>query len=89
VLDHLLRKYRAVSLIHCTTKQNKVREIRTLHGWAWLHMPVIQALGRLKQEDFKFEDSLGYIARHCLKETKQNKNVLLEIVTVQEIILFP
>jgi hypothetical protein len=52
-------------------------------------MPVIQALGRLKQEDFKFEDSLGYIARHCLKETKQNKNVLLEIVTVQEIILFP
>jgi hypothetical protein len=33
---------------------------------------VIPALGRLKQEDCKFQVSMGYIVRPCLK-TKQNK----------------
>jgi hypothetical protein len=35
-------------------------------------MPVILALGRLKQEDCKFKASLGYIARTCLKIQKQD-----------------
>jgi hypothetical protein len=35
-------------------------------SWAWWHMPVIQALGRLRQEDHEFKDSLGCIARLCL-----------------------
>jgi hypothetical protein len=30
-------------------------------------MPAIPALGRLRQEDDKFEDSLDYIVRICLK----------------------
>jgi hypothetical protein len=37
------------------------------------HTPVISVLGRLRQEDYHFEVSLGYIVRLCLKKTKQNK----------------
>jgi hypothetical protein len=36
-------------------------------------MPVIPALGRLRQKDLKFETIPGYMARHCLKN-KQTKN---------------
>jgi hypothetical protein len=39
-------------------------------------MPVIPALGRLKQEDSEFEASLGYVVRPFLK-TKR-KLILLE-----------
>jgi hypothetical protein len=35
--------------------------------------PVIQALGKLRQEDSEFKASLGYTARHCLKKKKINK----------------
>jgi hypothetical protein len=31
-------------------------------------MPIIPALGRLRQEDHKFEDRLRYVARPCLKK---------------------
>jgi hypothetical protein len=41
-------------------------------------MPVIPALGRLKQENHEFEATLGYIVRSCFKKTnqtnKQTKN---------------
>jgi hypothetical protein len=36
-------------------------------------VPVIPALQRLKQEGSKFEASLGYIVRPCLKEKKKKK----------------
>jgi hypothetical protein len=37
-------------------------------------VPVIPALGRLKQQDGNFEASLGYVAlRPCLKTNEQQK----------------
>jgi hypothetical protein len=34
-------------------------------------MPAISVLGRLKQEDYKFEANLDYTARPCLKKKKK------------------
>jgi hypothetical protein len=42
-------------------------------SWAWWFTSVIPALGRLRQEDDKFEVSQGYISRPYLNKTKQNK----------------
>jgi hypothetical protein len=36
-------------------------------------MHVILALGKLKQKEHEFEDSLGYIARSCLKRRRRRK----------------
>jgi hypothetical protein len=36
-------------------------------------MPVIPALGRFRKEDLKFEASLSYIVRPCLKKNNNKK----------------
>jgi hypothetical protein len=40
-------------------------------GLAWYggSQPVISVLGRLRQEDCEFQDSLGYIATPCFQKT--------------------
>jgi hypothetical protein len=36
-------------------------------------MPIIPVLGRLRQENYKFKASLGYLARLCFKTSKQQQ----------------
>jgi hypothetical protein len=42
------------------------------HSQVWWYMSIIPTLGRLSQEHWRFEASLGYMIRPCLKsKTKQ------------------
>jgi hypothetical protein len=41
---------------------------------AWWFMPVISALGRLRQEDLKFKASLGYPVRENLSQNKEDED---------------
>jgi hypothetical protein len=38
-------------------------------------MPVLLALGRLREKDHGFEASLGYIGRTCLKSNNSNNKI--------------
>jgi hypothetical protein len=42
----------------------------------WECIPAIPAIGRQRQEDLKFEASLGYIAKGYLKKKKSNNPFL-------------
>jgi hypothetical protein len=45
-------------------------ELKKLGMVVHRYTPVLPPLGRLSQKDLKFKDSLGYIARPCLKRKK-------------------
>jgi hypothetical protein len=45
---------------------------------SWGYMPVIPALGRLRQEDPELEANLGYKARPCHKTTNKTKQTKRE-----------
>jgi hypothetical protein len=42
-------------------ENSRLEGLKSRSCWAWEHMPMISAFGRLKHEDFKFEANLGYI----------------------------
>jgi hypothetical protein len=42
-------------------------------------MPVIPALGRLRQEDYELETTVDYIARSCLKKEKSHVKVHISL----------
>jgi hypothetical protein len=46
-------------------KNEVLKEYRREESWKWWCMPVIPALGRLRQEDLEFLTSLTYTARPC------------------------
>jgi hypothetical protein len=49
----------------------RIPRIKWYLNQAWWVMPVIQALGRLRQEDHEFKASLVYVVRPCLKQNNQ------------------
>jgi hypothetical protein len=58
--------------------------IQKSRAGAWWHMPTIQAFGRLRQEDRKFEANLHYTARHCFIKIKLLLNVIAVVVMFSE-----
>jgi hypothetical protein len=51
-------------------------------------MPIISVLGRLRQEDQKFQASLGYKERPCLKKNKNKKDECESRLTISSHPLF-
>jgi hypothetical protein len=49
-------------------------------------MPVIQALGGLRQEDLRFKASMDYIASSCLKQTNKKLEIIEERINL---VFFP
>lgn len=70
-----------LSKTHCICEGRCLR-FHHLAG-KWWHRPVMSALGRLWQEDTKFQASLGYIVRHCCKTQKTKPKRLYHLMTSQ------
>jgi hypothetical protein len=49
----------------------RVKEVNP--SWVWWYIHLIPALGRLRQGNGEFDDSLYYRARPCLKKMKEKK----------------
>jgi hypothetical protein len=52
---------------------------RVKENQSWWHIPGTLALGKVRREDHKFEASLGYVARPCLKIPKTSRKLEKEL----------
>jgi hypothetical protein len=43
------------------------------NGWAWWHTLVIPTLGKMRQKDYKFQDSICYIIIPCPHPPKKRR----------------
>lgn len=71
--------------------------VQTNDRWAWWHVLLIQALGRLGQEKGEFKGTVGYIAssmpawamqQNLLSEINKGKTVLFQLKEVSKVAKF-
>lgn len=69
-----------VIIKHSLSHMRAIRKISP-RSQAWWHMPTNPALGRLRQDCYELEASLGYTAISCLKRKRKNKRKTPEGLT--------
>jgi hypothetical protein len=73
VVDHLLSKCNTLTPNRSTAKTEKKKKKLSFEPGMVVHA-CNSSTQRLRQEDLKFEVSLDYITRHCLKKESCSLN---------------
>jgi hypothetical protein len=51
-------------------RMEMTKEKSSVCNQVWWNIPVIPALGRLRQQEYNFKATVGYIARLCQKQNR-------------------